>query len=323
MVFLTEVMNTYCWIHSTYSIISRWKGTKGTHYPHPGVAPLADLQDGTERKYHKYYQWVCFILYLQALMFYIPRYFWKSIEGGKVKLLIQDLQEPLLGTEDKQKEIENIIVYWRLHRGTHGFYALKYFLCELLNFANVIAQIWFTDFFLDYEFWNYGIDAITYSQMEFEDRPDPMAKIFPKVTKCTFYKYGPSGTVEIRDGLCVLPLNIINEKIYILLWFWFIGLAAVTGIFLFYRLLVILCPQLRVGLITTRGSHLMKRIQVETILDSHSLTAFEKLGDWLVLFFLVKNLDTLTINNLIKQMYKEEEGRNANKTETLNLDTNT
>ena len=49
---------------------------------------------------------------------------------------------------------------------------------------------------------------------------DPMAKVFPKVTKCSFHKYGPSGTIEIRDGLCVLPLNIINEKIYILLWFW-------------------------------------------------------------------------------------------------------
>ena len=49
---------------------------------------------------------------------------------------------------------------------------------------------------------------------------DPISRIFPKVTKCTFHKYGPSGTVMKHDGLCVLPLNIINEKIYIFLWFW-------------------------------------------------------------------------------------------------------
>ena len=49
-----------------------------------------------------------------------------------------------------------------------------------------------------------------------------MAKVFPKLTKCTFHKYGPSGTIEIKDGLCVLPLNILNEKIYILLWFWLV-----------------------------------------------------------------------------------------------------
>ena len=82
----------------------------------------------------------------------------------------------------------------------------------------ILFQIYFTDFFLGGEFLSYGRDVLAYSEMEPEDRPDPMAKIFPKVTKCTFFKYGPSGTVEKKDGLCVLPLNIINEKIYIFIW---------------------------------------------------------------------------------------------------------
>ena len=51
------------------------------------------------------------------------------------------------------------------------------------------------------------------------------------MTKCTFHKFGASGTVETKDGLCILPLNIINEKIYVFLWLWFIFLAVVTGIF--------------------------------------------------------------------------------------------
>ena len=51
-----------------------------------------------------------------------------------------------------------------------------------------------------------------------------------QVTKCTFHKFGPSGTVQKFDGLCVLPLNIINEKIYVFLWFWFVILAITTGI---------------------------------------------------------------------------------------------
>merc|ERR1711884_112479 len=52
-----------------------------------------------------------------------------------------------------------------------------------------------------------------------------MEYIFPKVAKCTFERFGPSGTIEVFDGLCVLPINIINEKIYIFLWFWFILLG--------------------------------------------------------------------------------------------------
>ena len=66
-----------------------------------------------------------------------------------------------------------------------------------------------------------------------------MARVFPKMTKCTFHKwgqivmkakssvqlyilydlrYGPSGTIVNHDGLCILPINIINEKIYVFLW---------------------------------------------------------------------------------------------------------
>ena len=44
-----------------------------------------------------------------------------------------------------------------------------------------------------------------------EDRVDPMSRIFPRLTKCTFNKFGPSGTVQRRDAMCVLPVNIINE----------------------------------------------------------------------------------------------------------------
>ena len=44
-----------------------------------------------------------------------------------------------------------------------------------------------------------------------EDRADPMALIFPGVTKCSFNKYGPTGSLKRVDAMCVLPINIINE----------------------------------------------------------------------------------------------------------------
>ena len=54
-----------------------------TYRAHAGVAPEPYDDDGTksEVRYHKYYQWVCFTLFFQAILFYIPRYMWKTWEG--------------------------------------------------------------------------------------------------------------------------------------------------------------------------------------------------------------------------------------------------
>lgn len=316
------IMDTYCWIHSTFTIPNRIVGEQGKDFPHPGIAPLSDLGEGDEIKYHKYYQWVCFFLFLQATFFYIPRYLWKTAESGKIKMLVQGLMEPIVDNDAKKDQIDLIVRYFKLHRGTHGLYALKFFFCEILNFVNVIGQIYFVDFFLGYEFTSYGTRVLEYSERDDAERTDPMALVFPKITKCTFHNYGSSGTIEIKDGLCVLPVNIINEKIFIFLWFWMIIVAAMTGLFLIYRLAVLVGPQIRIALITFRGGRSTSRSNVEAILEPESFGYLEKLGDWLVLYFVVKNLDSLTVNELIRHLHKSTIGTHSD-TETLKLKSQT
>merc|ERR1711997_217781 len=236
------------------------------------------------------------------------------------KMLVGDLQEPLLDSDKKEGQISEIVKYFRMHRGTHSLYAARFFGLELLNFINVIGQIYFIDYFLDYEFTTYGTDVLAYTNEEAEDRPDPMKVVFPKVTKCTFHKYGPSGTVEKKDGLCVLPLNIINEKIYIFIWFWLVFLAVVTGLVLLYRFALILGTQIRIAIIATKGTKKTKRDEVEAILEPESEQRgfLGKLGDWLVLYFVTRNLNALVVNDLIHELHKEEASKNFN-SETLKL----
>ena len=61
-----DVLNTYCWIHSTYTIPSAFWKRIGFDVAHPGVDKT---QDPLERRYHKYYQWVCFCLFFQVSPF--------------------------------------------------------------------------------------------------------------------------------------------------------------------------------------------------------------------------------------------------------------
>uniref|UniRef100_A0A8D8HQH0 Innexin n=1 Tax=Culex pipiens TaxID=7175 RepID=A0A8D8HQH0_CULPI len=84
-----EVLNTYCWIHSTYALKSLFLKKVGSEVPYPGVGN----SDGKslDKKIYKYYQWVCFCLFFQAILFYTPRWLWKSWEGGKIHALMMDL----------------------------------------------------------------------------------------------------------------------------------------------------------------------------------------------------------------------------------------
>lgn len=50
--------------------------------------------------------------------------------------------------------------------------------------------------FFDGEFMTFGLDVIAHMEADQEDRMDPMIYIFPRMTKCTFYKYGVSGEVR-------------------------------------------------------------------------------------------------------------------------------
>lgn len=295
-----NVMDTYCWIYSTFTIPNRLAGTIGKDIVQPGVASHVEGED--EVKYHKYYQWVCFVLFFQAMMFYVPRYLWKTWEGGRIKMLVLDLNCPVV-TEDCKADRKKLLVdYFTSNLRTQNFYAYRFFICEVLNFINVIIQMYFMDVFLDGEFSSYGSDVIRFTEMEPEQREDPMSRVFPKVTKCTFYKYGPSGSVQKFDGLCVLPLNIVNEKIYVFLWFWFIILTFLTFISLIYRFAVVIGPQLRLYLLRAR-SRLSPQDQIETIAKKCEI------GDWFVLYQLGKNIEPIIYKELISDLAKKLEGK--------------
>jgi len=108
------------------------------------------------------------------------------------------------------------------------------------------------DSFLGGEFFKYGTEVLNFSQMDQENRYDPMVAVFPRVTKCTFHKFGPSGTIQTHDALCILALNILNEKIYIFLWFWFILLAIISGMALAYSIALVTLPSIRETILLRR-----------------------------------------------------------------------
>ncbi|XP_055307225.1 innexin inx2-like [Sitodiplosis mosellana] len=236
-------INSYCWTYGTFTNAEQENGDI-----QPGVGSVN--KGKSEIKYHKYYQWIYFTLLIQAILFYVPRYVWKIWEGGKMQKLSSNLNLVITEEGYKFEGKEIIINYMKKNMGTHNDYALRFLLCLVLNLINIIAQLYFMDYFLNGEFSTYGLEVLKFINMEPEERVDPMSLVFPSMTKCSFNKYGPSGSIQYLDGLCVLPLNALNEIIYIFLWYWFHLVVFFTAVSIVYHILIYVFPYILMTLST-------------------------------------------------------------------------
>jgi len=294
-----EVINTYCWIQYTFTMPLYDKGGKmGGMGAYPGVGQ----DNGGERRVHSYYQWVPFMLFFQGILFYMPHWLWKCWENGKMSNMTEGNRGFVLSCSDDDRRSRSAALaqylYETMHTNTRFF--VSYFSCEVFNFVNAIGNIFLIDRFLNGAFFEFGMRVIEFSNMDQEERSDPMIEVFPRMTKCTFMKYGSSGTIQKHDALCILALNIINEKVYIFLWFWLIILSIISGLALVYRLVEFFSPAMRL--------RLLRRLSLKSSTSSPSSSSVEiivkrlDLGDYYFVSMLGKNLDGFLFSTLVDDL---------------------
>ena len=228
-----------------------------------------------------------------------------------------DLDIGICSEIEKRQKKKIIIDYLWENLQYHNWWAYKYYLCEILSLVNVIGsltfcrpsvkiyltvifylkkgQMFLMNRFFDGAFFTFGIKVIEFMENDQEDRVDPMIYIFPRMTKCTFFKYGVSGEIERHDAICILPLNVVNEKIYIFIWFWFIFLAILTSITLLYRLVIICSPRVRGYLLRVRF-RLVRRDVIDTIVRK------SKMGDWFLFYMLGENIDSIIFRDVMQEL---------------------
>jgi hypothetical protein len=288
-----HVINTYCWITYTFTLPHEQGKYIGSDMAHPGLG-----NDNQEKRYHSYYQWVPFVLFFQGVVFYVPHWIWKVLEDDKIRMISDGMRGTLVGAkEERERRQARLVQYLVETMHLHNTYAFGYFFCEALNFVNVMVNIFMTDKFLGGAFLNYGTDVINFSNMNQENRTDPMVAVFPRVTKCTFHKFGASGTIQKHDALCVLALNILNEKIYIFLWFWFIILAVFSGLAIVYSAAVVLLP-------STREMILKRRFRFGAPNAVDTIIRKTQVGDFLLLHLLGQNMNLMVFGEILDEFVR-------------------
>ena len=221
----------------------------------------------------------------------------QTLEGGRSTLLLQEDQDAMEEEEDDVREpgetrtgvrweqVERIAEYLerRTRLGIGGGYEDMWLLfCEFANLAVVVAALVLTNVFLGGEFWQFGTEAIQWQWQEEQERLDPLSRVFPKMTKCDFHMYGPSGTLQNVDALCVLGVNALNEKIFLVLWFWLLFLLIGNFCQLLVRSALLLYPSWRIFFLRLSLWPDMPSIATETS-TLENLTVSLPYNDWLVL----------------------------------------
>ncbi|XP_054168816.1 innexin inx2-like [Oppia nitens] len=309
-------INTYCFVNSTYSIdpefiVNFYQSADNNNNNNNNRLQRHGLGHyGSDHKliYHYYYQWVWLMLFIQAICFYFPHWLWKCFEANKISSLVTDLNYFSSDSQVIDKKVDLIVDYLYKINGINDWYALKYYFCEVLSLINVIIQIVANDIFLSHQFNDYGFRLFRYLTSDPTVKVDPMSKIFPILSKCELNRFGSTGSVERLDTLCLLSVNIFNQKIYLFLWFWYYFLVIVTSFVFAFRLLLICCPQIRYYVYRYR---LTESRLTASEYQTKRLISRLKLDDWFKLLLLSKNIESILfariIDKLCEKFYIDDE----------------
>ena len=159
---------------------------------------LNNSKTESAKYYHFYYQWVPLVFLLESLAFSTPNWLWESLVGNYMKQLsIQDLK-----LDKKYCDfILSELIYSKF------FYNLKHFILDLIYCFNVLLQMYSLNIFLNNDF----INLIKFTL--------PSNNLFRMTTLCHVMWHENTDYSHYKLK-CILPLNILYNKIFLVLWFW-------------------------------------------------------------------------------------------------------
>jgi len=283
-----KLLQNWCWLEGSFSVTgSDGKATIGNDVAYPGVKTLNEAA-GERRRSHKYYQWIYFVLIIQAILFYVPKYLWKVKEANRLQMMITTVKSKHIRewNENDKRKITQDVVDSLLISNDYFFF---YFFCEFIYYIHLVAQMWFVNLMLSGQFLRLGIEWLNYNHSN-DENADPLIRIFPRMAKCVFHKYGYSGSIETSDSMCFLTLNIVNEKIFVILWFWFAIVFVITSFSLLQRVILVLFPVTRYK----------KLCELAPSTDRKSLRMLtSRIGNYFILNHIAKNIKPHYFRDLI------------------------
>ncbi|KAL6739235.1 hypothetical protein Aduo_012711 [Ancylostoma duodenale] len=242
-----QYAENYCWSQDTYFV--------------PFSSPVASSSGKVDRSSAQisYYQWMPFFLLFEAACFRLPCFIWKYFAGqsgmkvGEILRLttdehntvpeirrenIQALCIHLQGALRFQKRLKmknlsphKILRCLNLKYSTY-YVTLIYFVAKFAFLMNVGIQTKLLNQYLlpHSNPQQFGFDV--WHSLWSGNETWKESGLFPRVTLCDF-DVREMGNIQTHTVQCVLLINVFTEKIFIVLWAWYIFLGTLTACNLF------------------------------------------------------------------------------------------
>lgn len=131
-------------------------------------------------------------------------------------------------------------------------------------------------------------------------------EIFPITAKCLYSDYGPSGSTQTHDLLCLLTLNVINEKVFAFLYIWYVFLLFMSGGNLLWRSLILLSSSLRLKMIQSST----KWTEPLSVRELKKVFPKDNIGDWFIIYLLGQNLNRFVFRDILNEIANSKEPLN-------------
>ena len=322
-----DMASDYCWIHGSPHM-------PANYLEHTNCAVDQDKFTSKEGEEDappydtSYYQWVTFVLLFQAGSFMLPYKIWKALEGGLIEQFGLEAKSGIILKEENDHGesldslVEKYVLYYKSIFHRNQWYFGKYIFCEILNVVILELNFHFTDVFLSGNFWYYGWLWIGYNGMSYGQQQvstNPLCNTFPLEVSCSVPNFGAGGGIQELNGMCVLTQNIINQKMYLVIWFYMVFLISILPVCIFYRVLTLFFDCFRSALLIGKEVTFFYfsqfnisqfSAQLGNTNDKKARKAIKEImskchvGDWFVLFQLSKNVNMYFFRAFVKELAK-------------------
>ena len=265
-----DYTNSICWVSNTYylpmsRVIPEQNFATLTSFNDPHLpqqqhsAAAVAFQPSADTQRISYYQWVPLILITQAVLSYVPCQVWRflnrrsgihlsalmdaahvsseasylEIREKAIRYITNQMDRYLLAQRDYRTgccvRIKHFIakVCCVVGGKLYGNYLITaYLTIKAIYVINSVGQLFLLDALLVNDYHLYGAYIV---ERLLRGQDWSQSERFPRVTLCEF-PIRRQSRLHNYVVQCALTINLFNEKIFLFVWFWYVGLALISFI---------------------------------------------------------------------------------------------